>query len=166
MFQGRPGSDQPFNVYLLRHRDDYVKLTGGEFPNTGGLFIASQRALAVYLEGQGREQMRKTLRHEAFHQFAYEKIGPGLPVWMNEGLAQLFEESLRLDGSLRVGLVPPERLRQLRHDIENDRLVDFDTILRLNEDAWARTLADRGRAATQYTQAWAMVHFLIFAQDA
>jgi hypothetical protein len=37
--------------------------------------------------------------------------------------------------------------------------------MRLNDEAWARTLAHRGRAATQYTQAWAMIHFLVFAQD-
>lgn len=163
---GRPGSDQPFNVYLFTKHADYVKFTNGEFPNTGGIFISRKRALAVYLEDQGREQMRKTLRHEAFHQFAFEKIGPGLPVWLNEGLAQLFEESIRLNDDLRIGLVPPDRLRQLQHDIAKGRLIDFETILKLNDDAWARTLADRGRAATQYTQAWAMVHFLIFAQDA
>ena len=168
MFEGlgRPGSDQPFNVYLLKNHADYVKLSGGEFPNTGGLFISRTRTLAVYLEGQGREQMRKTLRHEAFHQFAHEKVGPGLPVWLNEGLAQLFEESLRMDDQLRVGLVPPDRLRQLQHDVVHDRLVDFQAILQLNDEGWARTLADRGRAATHYTQAWAMVHFLIYAQDA
>ncbi len=168
MFEGlgRPGSDKPFNVYLFSRRADYSKFTGGEFPNTGGVFVARKRALAVYLEEQGREQMRKTLRHEAFHQYAYEKIGSGLPVWLNEGLAQLFEESIRLDQQLRVGLVPPDRLRQLQRDVAQGKLVDFELILRLNEDGWAKTLADRGRAATQYTQAWAMVHFLIYAQDA
>ena len=168
MFEGLrpPGTEEPFNVYLFRRHADYVEMSGGEFPNTGGLFISRKRALAVYLEGQGREQMRKTLRHEAFHQYSHERIGPGLPVWLNEGLAQIFEESLRLDDSLRVGLVPPDRLRQLQHDISQGRLVDFEAILKLNDDGWARTLADRGRAATQYTQAWAMVHFLIYAQDA
>jgi hypothetical protein len=163
---GRPGSDKPFDVYLLKNHSDYVKLSGGEFPNTGGLFLSQKRLLAVYLEDQGREQMRKTLRHEAFHQFAHEKVGPDLPVWLNEGLAQLFEESLRIEDQLRVGLVPPDRLRQLQHDISEGRLEDFEVILRLNEEGWSRTLADRGRAATHYTQAWAMVHFLIYAQDA
>jgi hypothetical protein len=168
MFEGlgRPGSEDPFNVYLFSRHTDYISFTGGEFPNTGGLFVSRKRALAVYLEDQGREQLRKTLRHEAFHQFAYEKIGPGLPVWINEGLAQLFEEGIRVDEGLRIGMVPPDRLRQLQHDISSGRLIDFETILKLNDDAWSRTLADRGRAATQYTQAWAMVHFLIFAQDA
>ena len=167
---GRPGGDRPFNVYLFAGQADYVSFAGGEFPNTGGLFVSKKRALAVYLEGQGREQMRKTLRHEAFHQYAFERIGPGLPVWLNEGLAQLFEESVRLGageaGGLRIGLVTPERLRQLQHDVSKGRLMDIETILRLEDDAWAQTLADRGRAATQYTQAWAMVHFLIYAQDA
>lgn len=167
MFEGaaRPAADEPFNVYLFSRHADYIRFAGGEFPNTGGLFISRKRALAVYLQEQGREQMRKTLRHEAFHQFAYERIGPGLPVWINEGLAQLFEEAIRVDDGLRIGMIPPERLRQLQHDIAKGRLMDFELLMRLGDDAWARTLAHRGRAATQYTQAWAMVHFLIFTTD-
>ena len=104
--------------------------------------MAHKRALAVYLEGQGRAEMRKTLRHEAFHQFAHEKIGRGLPVWVNEGLAQLFEEGVWVDGELRIGQVTPQRLRQLRHDIEAGRLMDFETLLKRDNEAWARTLAD------------------------
>ena len=76
--------------------------------------MSGPRALAVYLEGQGRAAMRKTLRHEAFHQFADDRLGDGLPVWVNEGLAQIFEESLRVGDGLRIGLLPPERLRQLQ----------------------------------------------------
>lgn len=162
----RPASEKPLDVYLFAKHADYVTFSGGQFPNTGGLFISKKHALAVYLQDQGREQMRKTLRHEAFHQFAFERIGPNLPIWINEGLAQLFEEGVRVDDGLRIGMIPPDRLRQLLHDIAKGRLMDFEVIMRLNDDAWAQTLAHRGRAATQYTQAWAMIHFLIFAQDA
>ena len=166
MFDRGLNDGEKFNVYLFARESDYGAFTDGRFPNTGGIFMSGRRALAVYYEGQGRNQMRKTLRHEAFHQFAFNRIGYGLPVWVNEGLAQLFEESIRVNGGLRVGLVPPERLRQLQFDLRNGRLTDFGTLLRYSDADWARTLADRGRAATQYTQAWAMVHFLLYAVDA
>ena len=159
-------SPKKFNVLLFRRARDYADYTGDRFVNTGGIFSSGREALAVYYEGQGRAQMRKTLRHEAFHQFAHERIGDRLPVWINEGLAQVFEESIRVGDGLRIGLVPPERLRQLRHDAALGWLVDFGTLLRLSDEEWSRTLADRGRAATQYTQAWAMVHFLLYASDA
>jgi hypothetical protein len=154
-----------FDVYLFTSRADYLQFTEGAYPNSGGIFMSRKRALAVYLEDQGRQEMRKTLRHEAFHQFAHEKIGPGLPVWVNEGLAQLFEEGIRVDGELRIGQVTPERLRQLQHDLKSGVLVPFETLLKFDDEAWGQTLADHGRAATQYTQAWAMVHFLIYAVD-
>ena len=158
---GGPG--EKFNVYLFAREGDYNQFTGGRFPNTGGIFMSGRRALAVYLENQGRAAMRKTLRHEAFHQFADDRLGDGLPVWVNEGLAQIFEESLRVGNGLRIGLLPPERLRQLQFDADRGRLFDFATLIRYSDADWARTLVDRGRAATQYTQAWAMVHFLLYA---
>ena len=165
MFRSRDAgsSGEKFNVYLFARQSDYIQFTGGRFPNTGGIFMSGPRALAVYLEGQGRAAMRKTLRHEAFHQFANDRLGDGLPVWVNEGLAQIFEESLRVGDGLRIGLLPPERLRQLQFDADRGRLTDFATLIRYSDDDWARTLVDRGRAATQYTQAWAMVHFLLYA---
>ncbi len=165
MFRSRDADSggEKFNVYLFAREADYNRFTGGRFPNTGGIFMSGPRALAVYLEGQGRAAMRKTLRHEAFHQFADDRLGDGLPVWVNEGLAQIFEESVRVGDGLRIGLLPPERLRQLRYDNERGRLFDFATLIRYSDDDWARTLIDRGRAATQYTQAWAMVHFLLYA---
>ena len=153
-----------FEVYLFSRQADYEQFTEGRFPNTGGVFVGGRNAVAVYHEGQGRGQMRKTLRHEAFHQFAQARLGR-LPTWANEGLAQLFEEGLRVGPSLRLGLVPPDRVRQLRHDAAQGRLAEFDELLSYDESDWTRALHDRGRSATRYTQAWATIHFLLYATD-
>ena len=47
----------------------------------GGMFLPGRNLLAAFLEGQGRQQLRRTLQHEAFHQFAYNAISPDLPIW-------------------------------------------------------------------------------------
>lgn len=163
----RPGSGQParLDVYVFQKREDYVRLTDHRLPNTGGVFMAGRNLLAVFVEGQGREATRHTLQHEAFHQFAHARIGPNLPIWVNEGLAQLFEEGIWTGRSFAIGQVPPRRLRQLRADLDAGRLVPFRDFLRLDDKGWADGFADRERIATQYNQAWAMVHFLVYAAD-
>jgi hypothetical protein len=123
-------------------------------------------ALAAFLEGQGRDALKRTLQHEAFHQFAHNAISPDLPIWLNEGMAQVFEEGLWTGEKFMLGQVPPRRLRQLKSDIEGDRLVEFRKFLTITPDEWSKTLAvDANRGATQYNQAWAMTHYLIHGEN-
>jgi hypothetical protein len=154
-----------FDVYIFLHHGQYLNFTNNRFPNTGGVFIAG-KALAAFQEGQGRDQLRRTLQHEAFHQFAYSAIGPKLPVWLNEGLAQIFEEGIYNGTSFRIGEVPPRRVRQLQDDIDAHQLFDFKEFLALTDKQWADNLADKDRGAREYNQAWAMAHYLIFSDDA
>src|SRR5687768_11047930 len=64
-----PNGETKFEVYLFKRRDDYLKFTKNKVPNTGGVFMPARNTLAAFLEGQGRDALRRTLQHEAFHQF-------------------------------------------------------------------------------------------------
>ncbi|MDQ3440328.1 MAG: DUF1570 domain-containing protein, partial [Planctomycetota bacterium] len=154
--------DEKFEVYLFAKRADYMRLTQNRFPNTGGIFMSSRNLLAAYLEGQGRDGLRRAMQHEAFHQFAFAAIGPGLPTWLNEGLAQYFEEGIWTGSQFRFGQIPPRRVRQLRHDLSRKQIVPFRTMLATTDAQWEKTLTgDPDRGATQYNQAWAMTHYLV-----
>ena len=153
-------------VYLFRRQQDYAAFTEGKIKNTGGLFLPSRNLLAAFLEGQGRQQLRRTLQHEAFHQFAYNVISTDLPVWLNEGLAQLFEEGLWNGNGFLLGEAPPRRVRRLQMDLKGDRLLTFSTLLPMSDEQWARRLcANEDDGAVQYNQSWAIVHFLVMAQN-
>jgi hypothetical protein len=166
-FSSRDAQVPPFAVYLFCKQDDYLKLTGTRLKNTGGVFMSGRNLLASFLEDQGRDALRRTLQHEAFHQFAYALLSPDLPVWLNEGLAQVFEEAVWNGSTFSLEQVPPRRLRQLQDDMENRRLVRFETMMALTPDQWSKRLEDdHGAGAVQYNQAWAMTYFLINARDA
>ena len=153
------------DVWVFTRKIDYVKFIDDRLPNTGGVFIPSKNCLAAYLEGQGRDALRRTLRHEAFHQFAHEVIWPNLPVWLNEGVAQIFEEGIYTGNRFLIEQVPPRRLRQLAEDMRHGRLTPFDDFVFMDHKTWALNMRDRDKGATQYNQAWAMVHFLVYARD-
>ncbi len=155
------------DVYLFAHKADYARLTEDKFRNTGGIFIAGKKnLLAAFLEDQGRDTIRRTLQHEAFHQFAYNTIGPDLPIWLNEGMAQVFEEGIWVGDTLVLGQVSPRRLRQLKADMDGDRLMDFQKFMAVTPEQWSKNLfADANRGATQYGQAWAMVHYLVNGEN-
>jgi hypothetical protein len=160
------GREMPrFEVYLYRRQQDYLNLTGQRMKHTGGVFMSGRNLLASFLEGQGRDALRRTLQHEAFHQFAHTVISPNMPVWLNEGLAQVFEEAVWNGSNFSLEQIPPRRIRQLQADLKNKRLVKFETLMRLSPMEWARRLeGDHYTGATQYNQSWAMVYFLINAK--
>ena len=152
-------------VYVFRTQREYAAFTNNRLQNSGGVFLPGQNRLAAFLGDQGRDQFRRTLQHEAFHQFAYNAISTELPVWLNEGLAQYFEEGLWNGDGFLLGEVPPRRIRQLQADLHADRLLPFGALLQMSNDQWGRRLAaSRADGVTQYNQSWAMVHFLVMAQ--
>ena len=156
------------DAYLFARQSDYLRLAGAPLRSTGGVFIPSRNALAAFHDEQGRDSLRRTLQHEAFHQFAANTIGHPLPMWLNEGMAQYYEEGLWTGDGFTIGQVPPRRVRQLQSDIRAGRLLDFSQFMKLTSDQWSSALGSRAvtRGATQYNQAWAMVHFLVNASDA
>jgi len=157
---------QILQVYLFRRHEDYQNFVNGRAPNTGGVFLPTRQMLVAYYEGQGRDALRRTLQHEAFHQFAHARISPNLPPWLNEGLAVLFEEGIWTGKGFELGEVPPRRVRQLRADQQARRLTGFKEFMALDLDHWNSALVrEPGIGAAQYNQAWAMVHFLVFSTD-
>ena len=93
-----------FPVVLYR-RDGFDRLTGlGEW--AGGAFDGTLR---VPVEDLGAEEagLKRVLRHELVHAFVAEVGGPGVPGWLNEGLAQWLEGGR--DDSVRRAR---ERLRE------------------------------------------------------
>ena len=151
------------DVRIFALRDDYVRYTRDRLPNTGGIFMPDRKLLAVFVEGQGRDGVRRTLQHEAFHQFAHRAVGPNMPVWLNEGIAQVFEEAIWSGDGFVLGQVPPRRVRQLNQDVKDGKLIDFRRLLKMSDAEWAATFNDRDAMATQYNQAWAMAHYLLYA---
>lgn len=165
-----PGSDAAppprFEVYLFQKQKDYLRFAGQQFRNTGGVFMSGRSLLAAFLEGQGRDALRRTIQHEAFHQFAHSYISADLPIWLNEGMAQVFEEGIWTGTEFILGQAPPRRIRQLQADLKDGRLIDFAALTRMTPEQWSANLeADHDVGATQYNQSWAMVYFLLNARD-
>ena len=159
----RPPADAPpLPVYLFAQRSRYVTFTWAAGPNTAGLFVAGPHPfLTSYLGGQGRDALRRVLQHEAFHQFAYLTVSRHLPIWLNEGLAQVFEEGIWTGKSFLLGQVPPWRAGQLQFDANHFKLVPVATLVDVTPEAWANVRrTDAARSALYYNQAWALAEFL------
>jgi hypothetical protein len=162
-FTAKTPGGQP--LFVFEKRQDYLDFLASQGVNgagSAGMFFVTARGsgLATFLEGQGMEQMLYTLRHEGFHQFAFNRIGPNLPLWVNEGLAEYFASSIIVGRRMRAGQVIPQRLRALQAAIEEDRQLAFRELLTMTSPQWSARVQG-GEGGMQYMQSWSMVHFLV-----
>jgi len=158
-------------LYLLKSYDDYlahIATQGIDGSNSGGMFYVrgSEAGLITFEEGQSRRRMLGVLQHEGFHQFAFIRISADLPPWVNEGLAEYFEQAVLVRTQFRIGQAARTKIERLQTALEDENTFEFEHMLSMTSREWAsRVSGGDPKAITMYDQAWSMVHFLIHARD-
>jgi hypothetical protein len=114
-----------------------------------------------------QERLFRRLYHEAFHaylaNFVYPERDGGLPRWLNEGLAQIFETAIVEVGELRVGHADPERLAELRRALARGTLLPLTDLLRSGPKQFQVAHAGDQQASDRYYLAsWALAFYLTF----
>jgi hypothetical protein len=126
---------------------------------------AEERNTAGY--HQERLRMFRRLYHEAFHAylntFVYPPEEGELPRWFNEGLAQVFEESIFEVGELRTGHAEKEQVDAIRQAIIHDTLLPVADILRSGARQFqvAHT-SEKQKADRFYIASWGLAHYVTF----
>lgn len=135
-YQLRDGDGRPLDLrgYFVRH-------------GTGNLLVAGV---------DRHHDPREILYHEYFHALADENFAD-LPLWLAEGLAELYSTFEVEDDRATLGLVIPPHLARLRET----PLLGLEDLLQ----AGARATVYHGGAATAegsfYARSWALAHYLL-----
>ena len=168
-FRSRRRGSMP--LYLFKERDTYLAFmqrVGIDASGSGGMFFVMPDAqgLATWTDGRGRRELYEVLQHEGFHQFAYDYIGPALPVWVNEGIAQYYEDAIIVGSRMKMGLANARRIDLVKRAIENSGTIPVQELTTMTGNVWAAALrGNPERASLQYAQSWSIVYFLIHAED-
>jgi hypothetical protein len=145
---GLPRSDELIEVYLFSDTERYRRFLSRFFPNVPSrraFFVESDTSLQVYAHWSDR--VAEDLRHEVAHGYLHAAV-PGLPLWLDEGLAEYFEVP-RGHGGLNEPHV------QLLSDMIEHEQWQPD-IVRLEQ------LTDAAQMQQiHYAEAWAWAYFLL-----
>lgn len=148
-----------FPFYLFENERDYHAAGGAE--GSAGMFNPNRPPrLMAWTGGETGPRFWHTVQHEGFHQFADAVIGGDLPIWVNEGLAEYFGEGLFTGDSFVTGVIPQWRLERVRKTFAADAFMPVRDMMILSHEQW-----NQGMSTENYDQAWAMVHFLVHADD-
>jgi hypothetical protein len=115
------------------------------------------------------QRLFQTLYHEAFHAylacFVYPPAAAGVPRWLNEGLAQIFETAILEAGELRVSQPDSERLSRAKDALRKHQLVAVADLLTADPDKFLVGHADNPHVSdAYYLDSWALAYYLMFAQ--
>jgi hypothetical protein len=150
-------NDRKFPFYLFSNKEDYQRFA--PLPGSAGVFDG--RRLLACAEDAHDSRTWRVIQHEAFHQYAMMRLdGEKLPIWINEGLADYFGESLFTGDGFVSGLMPEYRLQRLRKAIAERDALTLGDLIALSHDEWNKQL--RGG---NYDLAWALTQFLAHGDD-
>ena len=128
--------DVTWAVYMFRSRESYLKWVPKLFPRDDVFFRRTRGRLPDGFISPARRLLvmdiawgEGNLVHEMTHCYVRTQFSQP-PMWLNEGLATLYESSAMRDGRLRGTVVYPYRLDNLKKDIRAGRL---PTIRQLTE---------------------------------
>lgn len=150
-------SPAPVWVYVFKNSAAFApyryvrdgKLQGGE-----GYFVAHPYASYIAVDGDQEGEARGAIYHEYLH-YVLANNYPGLPLWLDEGLAEYYSTFAVRDGEVKLGLPLPHHVSWLRRN----RLLPLTEVLTLEETSPGYD-EDRRRGIF-YAQAWALVHYLM-----
>ncbi|MFL5241748.1 MAG: DUF1570 domain-containing protein [Gemmataceae bacterium] len=116
---------------------------------------------------KGTERLMQRLYHESFHaylaNFVYPAAEANVPVWLNEGLAEIFDSAF-LDGDeLRIGHCDRERLKRAKTLLNSGELVSLSDLLQSSSKHFLVHHATEKEASDRfYLTSWTLAHFLTF----
>ena len=151
--QREVSNSMPVRIVLFRSKKEYLPYRPGEV------------AAAFYLSGRDADLIVLVAGNEssqAIHEYVHLLVrhsGLQLPVWMNEGLADLYSSMRQVGGQVVVGYAPPGRIATLR----GEKWVPLEQVLLAGRDSQHYT--ERERAGKFYAESWALTHMLTLSQE-
>ena len=110
-------------------------------------------------------QMFTRLFHEAFHayveNFVYPQDKCDVPRWLNEGLAQVFEEGILELGTLRLDAPSRTRLADMQADLRNQPRLSLTELLSADGRAFLVSHPTAAKTSQRYyLYSWALAYYL------
>jgi tetratricopeptide (TPR) repeat protein len=110
------------------------------------------------LDSEGENPFH-TLYHEYTHALMRLNF-TGLPLWLDEGMAEFFGNSTLGGNESKTGTIDPGHLYLL----QQSKLIPIDTLLEV--DHQSPYYNENNRASVFYAESWALVHYLMMDRDA
>lgn len=156
------GSPQPMYIYLFSNRPSfapYRPAANGKPMDVDGYFYSREDAEYMVLRADAGEATDNILYHEYLH-YVLRNNFANLPVWFNEGMAELYATFQATDEHADIGRPSANHIRWLR---ENS-LMPLPELFAMDRDS--KDYNEGYRRGVFYAESWALVHYLTLGNEA
>jgi len=142
--------DTVYAIYLFKDKESYeanaLRLFGAKPFTPYGYCSSQQHALVMNISTGGG-----TLVHEMVHAFMHGNV-PDCPVWINEGLASLYEQCALRDGHI-IGRVN-WRLKGLQEALAGDSAPSWERLAAMTDHEFYQVGTAANYATARYLLMW------------
>ena len=151
----RKVSEMPLRIIEFRSQDEFQRFNPNQISSA---YFASSKVRDYIVLGPAAEDNFAMVVHEYMH-LIVKHSGLRLPVWLNEGWADVYS-TLRPQGKeTAVGDLLPLRMESLT----KEQWLDFDTLTSVTSQS--ASYNEASRAGIFYAESWALAHMLYLAPD-
>lgn len=153
----------PLTVFAARNERSLKGLIPNDWMKNGaaapvGVFLSGphRKFIVLHADFTGDQGY-----HVIYHEYAHLLLNlnfDGLPLWLSEGLAELFGYTTVSDGSSKLGQVNPEFFRVLKAS----PIIPLRTLISVTRDSPYYRRQDKVRLF--YAQSWALAHYLMLGE--
>ncbi len=150
----------PITVLAFKDKKGFQSLEPASYLARGqldlaGLFLRTQdkNYILLRLDGQG-EHPFATVYHEYTH-FMTTRDSEWIPIWMNEGLAEFYQNTDIREKDVLIGQPSAEDILYLRQNT----MIPLTTLFRVN--ATSPYYHEETKGSIFYAESWALTHYLI-----
>jgi tetratricopeptide (TPR) repeat protein len=150
-------SPNPTYVFVFRSNDafkPYRRIYNGRPVDVGGYFLTRPEANWVAVNGDPRGDEEAIINHEYLH-YVLSNNYPSLPLWFNEGMAEVYSSFEATDRAARIGIPIPEHVYWLRRH----PLIPPAQLFAM--DQGSPDYNEGERRGVFYAESWALVHYLL-----
>ncbi len=162
----QPGGARPVpQTTIFAFRNDASFTPFKSLDNSGrparikGYYLEQPFGAYLAINGDPRSEPRETLLHEYLHGFVENSL-PGMPLWVNEGLAEFYSTfRVRPDGVAEIGQPDHDWVEVLRRS----ELLPLETMLDADRhsDLYRGGSHSDGERRLFYAQSWLMMHWVL-----
>jgi tetratricopeptide (TPR) repeat protein len=156
-------STVPVVIYVFKNTKDFAPYRFGTA--VAGYFVPAPEANYAALDASAGEQPYPVLYHEFVHLWLDQNL-PGVPLWLNEGLAEFYStfrikagSALGSSGTIEIGHPVMEHAYWLQRD------KNFSVTRLLTRDPSSLDYDESRRTGQFYAQAWVLTHYLMMGSD-
>jgi len=149
-------------VCVFDNREDFV--AAGGHPKMPGIYRHGFGLMVINHSKSLETPFLHLVRHEGWHQYVHQAVAVGVPIWVDEGLAEYLGYGIWTGDGYVLKVIRPEAFYSLKGYVDSDQLAPLDEFLTRSSAAWL-TRAGTPKGWGYYMQAWSLVYFLRHGDD-